>query len=558
MFRRLLPSRARAHNAGYLHHNLPARLPNNTLRVLWLTIENQSTKSWQRDPEDGRSTDLTVTLDHCYLTTLKLPTPEIRPGERVTLFWQFRTPASPGRHELQFDLVEQNVTLFSQQGVAPLLLSFEVYEANASESSRLMDWAFEANSWFSLPSQGVSWSCDGPPYPLFAREARGCRITDLEGRQYIDYVMGWGSALLGYAHPRIQQAVAEALSSAAILSLPHHLELEVTRLLREMVPCAEMALFGKNGSDVCTAAVRLARIYTGRKKILFSGYHGWQDWYAETRGFAETGLPERDEPLVIPFPVHDGESLSNLLKVHQGQVAAVMLEPAAAVEGINGPVRDADTGFLRDSAALCRREGAVLIFDEIMTGFRYREGSVQRATGVVPDLTCLGKALSAGMPLSALVGRKEVFQVGMERIYYGPTFKCEVYSFAAARAALTVYREGDVPGHVWRYGTQLQHAVNQICRQAKVPMEMSGPPFRMVLACHDPDQHRAMLMRTLLQQELLKRRVLTYRGFLLPSLAHDREAMQQTCEAYEHGIATVKQALTRNTFAPYLEIPPVQ
>ena len=140
--------------------------------------------------------------------------------------------------------------------------------------------------------------------------------------------MGWGSALLGYANERIQRAVADALHSGAILTLTHHLMPEVGRMLCEMFPGAESATFGKNGSDVCTAAVRLARVHTGRPMVLFCGYHGWQDWYVERFGFAATGVPAREKPLLVPFAFNNLAQVAELLETHRGQVAAVMLEPA--------------------------------------------------------------------------------------------------------------------------------------------------------------------------------------------------------------------------------------
>src|SRR5262249_47723425 len=188
----------------------------------------------------------------------------------------------------------------------------------------------------------------------------------------------------------------------------------------------------------------------------------------------------RGEPLVLPFEFNNLEQVAELLEAHRGRVAAVMLEPAGVATSA-GPVQDADPVFLKELTALARREGALVIFDEIFTGFRYLGGSVQHATGVVPDLTCLGKALSAGMPLSALVGRKDVFHPASSKIFYEPTFKSEVYSFAAAREALTIYREQDVPARVWGFGNRLKGAVNQLCQKLPVPAEEVGPPFRRVI-----------------------------------------------------------------------------
>ncbi|MCF8143844.1 MAG: aminotransferase class III-fold pyridoxal phosphate-dependent enzyme [Deltaproteobacteria bacterium] len=421
----------------------------------------------------------------------------------------------------------------------------------------MFDQACQLNNWFSLPSQGISWSSSGQAYPLFARHSKGCRFTDIEGRTYLDYIMGWGCALLGHANERIQQAVIESMTSGAISSLPHHLEMDVSRKLCEDIPCAEMVLFGKNGSDVCTAAARLARRYTGRKKILVCGYHGWQDWYVEKQGFTHTGVPEHGEQLVYPFQFNDEDHLQGLMETHKGQIAAVMLEPAGPVEGLNGPLRDADQNFLRALASRTRTEGAILIFDEIITGFRYPGGSVQKATGVIPDLACFGKGLSAGMPLSALVGRRDIFQSTMPNIFYGPTFKGEVYSFAAANEALTIYRELDVPGHIWDYGNRLKTSINRLCKETVPAAELIGPPFRMLMRFKEADPQTVVLMRTLLQQELLKQGLVTYMGVMLPSMAHDDQSLDETVTKFKHALEVLAIAHRHNAFAKYLEIPPM-
>jgi glutamate-1-semialdehyde aminotransferase/predicted aldo/keto reductase-like oxidoreductase len=545
------------YDVAYRAHNLPPRIPAGTRCTLWLELENRGTTAWQRSPSTGRPIDVALYIDESLAASVKLPVKEVRPRERVVLHVVFCSPSACGTHELKVDLVEQNVASFAQRGVTPLVVGFETFESPPTVTSRLTERALEANYFFSAPSQMASGGRDGRTYPVFARSARGCRITDVEGREYVDYVMGWGCALLGHAHPRIQNAVRQALEGGGVLSLPHHLEMEVTDALCAAVPCAEMVLFGKNGSDVCTAAARLARVCTGRHKLLVCGYHGWQDWHVERWGFAASGVPDRPAPLVVPFAFNDLDGFLRLIQEHKGQVAGVMLEPAAPVEGLNGPVRDADPSFLRRVAEVTRQEGALLILDEIITGFRYPGGSVQKATGVVPDLTCLGKALSAGMPLSALVGRRHLFHAGAERIYFGPTFKGEVYSFAAAREALALYGEQDVPAHVWGFGERLRRGINERCRAAGVAAAVVGPPFRMVVSFEERDPTRVGLMRTLLQQGLLKAGVLTYRGFMLPSLAHDELALEQTLRAYEFALGLLGRALREDRIVERLEIPPI-
>jgi glutamate-1-semialdehyde aminotransferase/predicted aldo/keto reductase-like oxidoreductase len=546
-----------AYGVRYVHHNFPEALAAGSIWVAWLCVENTGSKIWRRQQPDGHRTDLAVYLGDTLYATVQLPRGEVGPGEQVHVQFNLQLPPEPGTLRLKLDLVEQGVTLFEQQRVAPLVLDLRLTPPAATATVRALATAARANPWFWQPAQGLHTSPDGRTYPLLARKAVGCTITDLEGREFLDYIMGWGCTLLGYAHPAVQEAVAAALASSAVVPLPHALEMELTEALCAAVPCAEMVLFGKNGSDVCTAAARLARACTGKRKILFCGYHGWQDWYIEQLGFAATGIPDRDEPLIHRFAFNRLEDFAGLLDRHRGDVAAVMLEPAAPAEGIQGPVEDVDRAFLREVAALTRREGALLIFDEIITGFRYPGGSVQQATGVVPDLACFGKALAAGMPLSALVGRREWFQRGMARIHYGPTFKGEVYSFAAALAALRIYREQDIAGHVWRFGTRLKGAVNDLCADHGLLAELHGPPFRLVMAFREDDGERNLLLRTLLQQELLKEGVITYKGYMLPGLAHGEEELQRTVAVFDRALEFLARVRREGSFARHLEILPI-
>ena len=540
-----------------IEHNWLSALPTETLRTFWIGLKNKGQKAINLNSSDNRKIYLTISLNKKLLTKLEIPKNALSPDEILTFHCVLMTPSEIGRHSLGIELTDSEMAQLQHLEKASFRIDFETMKKPRSPSSLMFDQACRMNTWFSLPSQGISWSSTGQTYPIFASQAKGCHLTDIEGRTYLDYVMGWGCALLGYAHDRIQQAISDTLHSGAILSLPHYLEMEVSKKLCEDIPCAEMVLFGKNGSDVCTAAVRLARRFTGRTKLLVCGYHGWQDWYVEKNGFAHTGVPEHSEQLVYPFPFNDLEQFQSLMETHKNQIAGVILEPAGPVEGLNGPLRDADQGFLKAVAAATREEGALLIFDEIITGFRYPGGSVQKATGVIPDLACFGKALSAGMPLSALVGRRDIFQSTMPHIFYGPTFKGEAYSFAAANEALTIYRELDVPGHIWSYGNRLKTSINQLCKKTRVPAELIGPPFRMLLSFKESDPQVVVLMRTLVQQELVKQGLITYMGVMLPSLAHNDQSLEETVIKFKHALEVVAMARKHNAFAKYLEIPPM-
>jgi len=536
-------------DAACTDHNLPPALPAGEVRALWLTLENRGLRPW------AVTDRLVIGLDEARVGELPLPH-AVPSGQAVTVSWVFRTPSGAGRHELQIEVAEAG-TVPDAGSAPPLRLPFLVRRSSATRSGRLRDRVLETHARCWLPCDGVTWSSGGDGYPQFGRDARGCRTTDVEGRTYVDYLMGWGSALLGYAHKRIRRAVESVLHSGATPTLTPELMPEVADALCALFPGAEAATFGKNGSDACTAAVRLARAHTGRPLVLSCGYHGWQDWFVERLGFPATGVPARDEPVLLQFAPGDLQALAGLFEKHRGRVAAILLEPAGVLEGTDGPVREADPAFLAAAASLARREGAVVIFDEILTGFRHRGGSVQQATGVTADLTCVGKALSNGLPLAAMVGRRDIFTSAIGRIHYEPTFKGETYALAAAREALRIYREQDVPGQVATHGGRLRESVDAACRAAGVPARMIGPPYRMMVVFDGSDPRRRLLMRTLLHQELLRRRVLTTQNLFLPSAAHDEEALTLTVRAFQESLRVVAEAAARERFASALEIAPL-
>lgn len=234
-----------------------------------------------------------------------------------------------------------------------------------------------------------------------------------------------------------------------------------------------------------------------------------------------------------------------------------MVEPAAQAVSIDGPVQDVDREFLRSITQRCRPSGSVRILDEIITGFRYALGDVQQATGVIPDLTCQGKALAAGMPLSALVGKRDIIAPNLSKASYFPTSRGEIYSLAAARKALEIYRSEDIPGYIAKQGSRLIEGVNRVSRELGVSGSMKGMPIRMIYCFDEADPVRRRALRTLLQQELLQRGVLTFTGFMLPSFAHADAELDLVIAAFHGALKTVQYVAATGRFAKHLEIPPV-
>lgn len=546
---------ARPHRAAYSAVNLPPALAAGTMWSLRVTVENRSGATWLRNPPDGRRIDLTVWIGGHLVATQPLPQDAVPPGARVVFRLPMQVPAAPGDCEVVLDMIEQNVARFSDAGAPPHRHTVRVTAQPATAGEVLQEKALRLCPWNYRPSGGVQAGADGARYPLFVDRAVGCRFWDTEDREYLDYVMGWGSALLGYAEPRVQESVRQALACGSVMPLPHALEVEVSEMLVQDIPGAERVVFGKNGSDACTVAVRVARVLTGRRTVLYCGYHGWQDWWVEQAGFASTGVPEHDRPLLHRFRFNDTADFERLFALHRDDLAAVMLEPSGPAEGPQGAPQDADPAFLRLLADRARRAGALLVFDEIMTGFRYPGGSVQHATGVVPDLTCLGKALGAGMPLSALVGRAAVMESAMHRTHYGPTFKGEIYSLAAARTALRIYREEPVAAHVWSHGQRLARGIDRLAAEIGVGASCAGPPFRATVVFADADPARVRLERTLFFQELLKRGVMTYNGFMLPSYAHDDAVLELTLDRIGQAFEAVRAAERAGRLDDAIDIP---
>lgn len=385
--------------------------------------------------------------------------------------------------------------------------------------------------------------------PNFLSKAKGCYVWDVDGNRYCDYIMGLGPVILGHADPVVNEAVRAQLEDGVSFSLPHPIEVEVAQLLCELIPCAEMVRFGKNGSDVTAAAVRVSRAFTGRDKVACCGYHGWQDWYIGSTN-RHRGVPEAIRKLTLPFPYNDLNSLHHLFREHMDQIACVIMEPVM----FNPP----QPGYLEEVKNLCKQMGAILVFDEIVTGFRLDLGGAQRRFGVVPDLACFGKAMANGFPLAALVGRAEVLRL-FEDVFFSFTFGGEAASLAACRATIKELQRRQGIEHLWRIGTRLQEDTNAVIDGAKLTGFAScvglGPLTGIQF--HAADEKEQLLLKSLFQQEALKRQILTLGTHAL-SLAHDDAVVETTTKSYQQVFEIIAEAVRRDRVEVSLEGPPVR
>jgi len=370
--------------------------------------------------------------------------------------------------------------------------------------------------------------------PAFVARARGSHVWDVDGHEYIDYPMGLGAVTLGHAYPAVNEAVTRQLAEGVSFSVAHPLEVALAETLTEILPGADMVRFGKNGSDATSGAVRAARALTGRDVIACCGYHGWQDWYIATTTRA-AGIPKAVRELTVPFAYNDLASLERVFADHRGRVAAVIMEPV----GVVPPA----PGFLQAVRDLAHREGALLIFDEIVTGFRLALGGAQEMFGVIPDLSCFGKGMGNGFPIAAVVGRRDLMEV-FDQLFFSFTFGGEAASLAAALATVREMCDKPVIPHLWRQGERLRDGFNALARAAGLGRhaECVGYPPRTVITFADPAGGDPAVLKTLFLQEAIKRGILLGGGMNV-SFSHDDDDVTRTLAAYEAALAEVAAAV---------------
>ena len=406
----------------------------------------------------------------------------------------------------------------------------------------------------SIPLASQTFSKSYLQYPqgcslCFLDKGMRGRVWDVDGNEYVDLIAGLMPALLGYQDEDVDQAIKNQLEKSIVFSLPCELEVELAEKLVEIIPCAEMVRFGKNGSDVTSAAVRLARAYTKRDRIAVCGYHGWQDWYigSTTRNM---GVPEAVCNLTHTFQYNDLDSLHQLFRQHPGEFAAVIMEPMNIAEPYEG--------FLQEVKSLTNQAGALFILDEMITGFRFALGGAQEYFGVVPDLACFGKAMGNGMPISAIVGRADVMSL-MEEIFFSGTFLGESLSLAASLAVINKLQREPVIETLWKKGKFLADAVISEIIQFGLEevFSLSGKAPWMILSVNDYKDISKHAIRTLFMQEMIKHGVLIMVSHNV-IYSHTDADLRQVVEAYKKTFAVIKEAITSDSVDKMLSCPVIE
>jgi len=372
--------------------------------------------------------------------------------------------------------------------------------------------------------------CPGS-FPGFLAQGKGALVEDVDGNQYIDFICGLGASSLGHRHPAVESAVLRAVEAGWLHSLPTPLEQEAAEAVIASVPGAEMVRFFKTGADATSAAVRLARAITGREKILTVGYNGWHDHFMYDTPGVPKAVAELSQRLPLFTEPEEAQALATL-EAQGSELAAIVLSLPYN--------RRVTAQFLNELCALTRKHGALLVFDEIVTGYRLGAGGAQELYGVQADLVCVSKALAAGLPLSAILGSKALLEQ-MERLQVSTTFGGETLSLAACVAALEVYRTTSYYEHIATLGRNLREGVGRVAEEVGAPLRVLGYDPIPLFAFSPKLELHIPLMRTL-QGHMARRGVLLRRDVNFISGVHTQTQIDFTVNAVRSSLIEMRLA----------------
>ena len=392
--------------------------------------------------------------------------------------------------------------------------------------------------------------------PIYFERMKNAHFWDVDGNEFIDTAMGVGPVILGYGYNKVDNAVKEQIDKGVLGSINNALEIEVAQTIVDMVPCAEMVKFCKSGGEADAIAVRIARSYTGKEKVLFCGYHGWHDWYLAANlasnsslnqhllpGLNPKGVPVSLSGTCLPFEYNNLEQLNSLLKQNSGNIACIIMEPTR--------FKQPDKGFLEGVRQLADEHNCLLIFDEVVTGFRMSKGGAQEYFGVMPDLATFAKAIANGYPLAAVVGRREIMKTQADN-FISSTYWSDCSALVAGLATLNEINNEPVIETINNTGKTLISYLKQMTPKYALNVDVSGHGFDFTLN-FDYGVLSDKIM-TLFIQEMVARGIYT-NGVFYPCYTHTSEDVEKIVSATDEVFAFLKQGIEKNKIDQLLKCP---
>lgn len=374
-------------------------------------------------------------------------------------------------------------------------------------------------------------------YPMFVQKAKGSHFTDVDGNDFIDYMAALGPIILGYSYDSVNAAIIEQLKDGSIFSLPHPLEVEAAELMATIIPGHDMAKFTKTGSDAVTAAVRGAKAFTGKDNVAYWGGGGvWHDWFTVITS-RNRGVPKSLKNMIKMFEYNKIETLKKVLDEDK-EIGTVCMEPMTFETPTNN--------FLEDVKRVTHDHDAVLVFDEVQTGFRWALGGAEEYFGVQADISAWGKAMANGMPLGAISGKSEFMNV-FDEVFYSTTFGGETLSLAAFKATVKEIQEKKVINHIFEMGTKFANGFKKIVQESDANITIEGFPCKLKLGFPDKDGNDSLLIRSLFCQENIEQGIFFWQGPVFHGYSHSDEDLKKTLSSVEKSIKVVKEATEHET-----------
>lgn len=379
--------------------------------------------------------------------------------------------------------------------------------------------------------------------PIFIDKAKGAYFWDCDGNRYIDYPMALGPVILGHAYNEIDNAVKQQMKKGVLYSLSSSSELELAETLCGIIPSAGKVRFLKSGSEAMSAAVRVARAYTGKEIVAVCGYHGWHDWTI-IRTTRNSGVPKSLNKLIFEFKYNDIESLNRIFSENPGKVAAVILEPV----GMYAPKNN----FLEKVAEITRKNNALLVFDEIITGFRLDLGGAQSFFSVTPDLSAFGKSMANGYPISAFVGRKDIMEAVEDNVFISSTYGGELMSICAALKTIEILKKERVNKYILALGKKLKEGLGAAIRENHIDASCEGMDHKTFLVFKDMNGTPGKLIETVFRQECLARGVFLGYGHFI-SFSHTEKDINLSIDVADEVLGVIKKSIDRGNIKSLLK-----